>query len=123
MKKNLTFKLFYLCLCLLVITSCSSDDDQIENKAPNSFSLVSVSSGATDVDLKPTFIWQPALDEDSENVSYDLYVDTSNPPVNIVQNNIATLDFTLQSDLDFNTKYFWKVVAMSEDNTALGDYE
>lgn len=58
---------------------------------------------STTVDLKWT-----ASDVDNDALTYDVYFDTNNPPINKIGDNITTttLNVTLESSKD----YFWKVV-------------
>ncbi len=138
-KKLLIFRLFLLLIPFAFIVSCSSDSDEDddgveviddpdpenpdeeedpENQPPNAFSLVTISSGATNVEIRPGFIWEPATDPDSENIVYDLYIGTQNPPGTVIVSDIATTTYTLQSDLNFNTLYYWRVVAKDSDGNS-----
>ena len=114
-------RFIFLVFSIVLLVGCTRDDSQPEvsrNYPPEAFSLVSAPSGATDVELRPSFIWESAIDSDSENVVYNLYVGKSNPPTTKIGEDIATTSFTLQEDLYFNTKYYWKVIAKDSDGNS-----
>ncbi|WP_339696804.1 hypothetical protein [uncultured Marixanthomonas sp.] len=102
-------------LALLVISvfSCSKDDDNPNsgNQSPDSFNLITVPDGATDVDLNPTFSWEPAIDPDGDAVSYDVYLDTENPPTTVVASDLSDITYTLQDNLNAGETYYWAVKA------------
>ncbi|MHB8906733.1 MAG: VWA domain-containing protein [Melioribacteraceae bacterium] len=50
-------------------------------------------------------------------VSYDLYLDKGNPPLQIIASKIAQKFFTLTSSLDYYTIYYWRVVANFSDGS------
>ncbi|RFN58913.1 fibronectin type III domain-containing protein [Marixanthomonas ophiurae] len=102
-------------LALLVVSvfSCSKDDDSPNpgNQAPDSFNLITVPDGSTDVDLNPTFSWEPAIDPDGDAVSYDVYLDTENPPTTAVASNLSDITYIPQDNLNSGDTYYWAVVA------------
>lgn len=110
-------------LVLLLITtfvsfSCSSDDDNDDNETtnqpPNSFNLLEVPDGETDVALMPSFSWNSATDPDGDAVEYDLYLDTNSSPSTTIANSISETSFTAENNLEPDTTYYWKVVAKDD---------
>lgn len=99
-------------LTSFAFTSCSSDDDGVtglepENHAPNSFNLNEVADGAT----QPQLSWKAATDTDGDDVTYEVYLDTENPPQNSIANNLGVNAFSIEEDLQPETTYYWTVVA------------
>ena len=55
------------------------------------------------------------------SVAYDVYLDTTNPPVNRLAEDITTTD-VYTGALQLSTPYFWQVVAQDErGRTTAGD--
>ncbi|HLW32002.1 MAG TPA: lipocalin family protein [Aequorivita sp.] len=104
-------RLIPIFLLSLALISCSTDDGVPANQAPKGFDLIEVADGATGVSLKPTLTWSAAADPDGDAVVYDLYVGTSNPPTSSIASNLTQTTFTLNTNLEINTAYYWRVVA------------
>ena len=53
--------LFVTLTALFLLTACNKDDNAgtAGNNPPEAFDLIAVADGATDVDVKPTFSWNP----------------------------------------------------------------
>ncbi|APY11987.1 hypothetical protein BWZ22_12435 [Seonamhaeicola sp. S2-3] len=108
---------------LLFLSSCSSDDDNtqpesiIQNSAPNSFSLAGISDNEENVDLTPLFLWTEATDPDGDPVTYSLYLDTVQNPVNLVSSGITGILYGIVTPLDMEKTYYWKVEA-EDDKSA-----
>jgi len=109
--KNLKSTL--LALLVISVFSCSKDDDNPNpgNQSPDSFNLITVPDGTTDVDLNPTFSWEPAIDPDGDALSYDVYLDTENPPATVVASDLSDITYTPVDNLNPGDTYFWAVVA------------
>ena len=74
-------------------------------------------------DIKPYFSWSKVQNA----TKYGLIISNDNDYSSIVYNNQNINDniFQYTSDapkLSYNTEYFWKVVAIKNDDTNLGDY-
>ncbi len=74
-------------------------------------------------DIKPYFSWSKVQNA----TKYGLIISNDNDYTSIVYNNQNINDniFQYPSDapkLSYNTEYFWKVVAIKNDDTNLGDY-
>jgi len=69
----------------VLLSSCNKGKDKPEpapaNQAPNSFDLVGVANGASNVDLMPNFSWTAATDPDGDTVTYDLYIGSNENPI------------------------------------------
>lgn len=120
--KTLQIKFKSLLILLLmgcVFNSCSSDDNNIpENQAPNSFNLLEVGDGASDVDPQPRLTWEEATDPDGDPVSYDFYIGTENPPTTKMASGLTTKYYIIEDSLDFNTLYYWKVTAKDNQSNS-----
>jgi hypothetical protein len=66
------------------------------------------------VNRTPTFSWEQATDPDGDTVTYDLYVDSQENPSTLIAENLSTTSFELTENLDFETQYYWKVVAKDD---------
>ena len=89
----------------------------VSNAIPDGVSLSYPPNNATEVDLSPTFTWQP-----SENaLSYRLQVSSTPSPEGIFEDvfNIQENVYQLETMLQTNTGYFWRVNA----SNACGDSE
>ncbi|MDP6921446.1 MAG: hypothetical protein QGH06_00560, partial [Lutibacter sp.] len=77
------------------------------NHLPFSPELVSPSLGAIEQNATTTLEWN-ASDVDGDSLTYDVYVDTVDPPATKVAENQAEKTHTL--DLTTTTNYYWRVV-------------
>ena len=75
---------------------------------PGAFALESPGSGAVQQLLSDTLRWDSA----SSAASYDVYIDTHNPPVVKYDSNIVTNSYAV-SGLHLGTTYYWKIIAKS----------
>ena len=72
--------------------------------------------GQTDVSIDTDLDWSDAANADT----YDVYVDTVDPPVTKVGSDIAVSTYT-PSSLLYDTQYFWQIVAKNNcGNSATG---
>ncbi len=80
----------------------------ISNTAP--------SIGSENISIQPVLTWE----FDANTEYYDLYFDTTNPPLNRVVNNATALEIGtyIPSELDYDTLYFWKVVSRNSTMTS-----
>ncbi len=67
-------------------------------------------SGASGTDLKTSFSWTGGDQDPNDPVTYDIYLDTVNPPIVKTATDCAATNF-LTGILQSNTTYFWKIVA------------
>lgn len=82
-----------------------------DNTAPNTFSLISLVNEATGVLLMPSFEWKGSEDPDGDDVLYTLVLDINQNPVTIIAEDIENTNFTLETVLEEDTTYYWKVIA------------
>lgn len=94
-----------------VFTNCSKSESAPDNQPPNSFNLISVADGATDIGLEPQLKWEAATDPDGDQVTYQVYLDAQNPPQTSIVNNLDVNTFTVDEALSPATTYYWKVIA------------
>jgi len=110
-------------LVALCVLACSKNDDTEPpepvvidrpdpmNQAPGVFNLLSVVDNDTNVNPSPTFTWEQATDPDGDEVVYDLYLDTKSEPDSLIASSLNSTSFEIIQNLEFETEYFWKVVA------------
>lgn len=116
---QLKFKTFLLMLLVGFAFASCSKDDEVENRPPNSFTLNEVANAE---DLQPKLTWETATDPDGDDVSYQVYFDTENPPQITIANQLAISSFTIENALETETTYYWKVIAKdTEGNTTESD--
>ncbi|MEO8773717.1 MAG: lipocalin family protein [Gelidibacter sp.] len=109
---RLEFKTFLLLVFVSVFfSSCSSDDDSPKNQAPDAFDLTGIADGASSISLNPTLSWNSTTDPDGDAITYDLYLDTVNPPKTLLVESSSETNFTSTENLERGTTYYWHVVA------------
>lgn len=102
---------------LYSITSCSKDNAADEdngitpNSPPETFSLIGVPNNSTEVDILPTFIWEEATDSDGDSVTYSLYLAPIGKPLELIDENLTSLEYTITTPLSLYENYNWKVIA------------
>ena len=74
--------------------------------------------GATNVSPEPTLSWTGG-DAEGDPVTYDVYLDTVNPPTTLVCNDVPTASCT-PGTLALGTTYYWRVVASDGTATSTG---
>jgi hypothetical protein len=79
------------------------------NDAPNNPSNPDPYDTETEVYITTDVSWT-CTDPDGDDVTYDVYFGTSNPPPKVVSNQSET-SYDPPGMLDFNTKYYWQIVA------------
>lgn len=105
-------KTWILIAFIALISSCTSDDDDsTKNQAPNSFNLIEVADGTTNSALNPIFSWNASTDPDGDAVSYDLYLDTTNPPTTLIAGKLSETNYTSEASLAHETTYYWSIAA------------
>ena len=85
-----------------------TEGEGISNYVPFSPELVSPQLNATETGGSTVTLEWNASDVDNDPLTFDVYVDTVNPPTNLQATDIspATLDFVTSA----SAEYFWKVV-------------
>lgn len=104
-------RLLFILFIGAVFSSCSKSESAPESRPPNSFNLIEVPNGATDIGLQPQLKWEAAIDPDGDRVTYQVYLDAKNPPQTSIVNNLDVNTFTIEDALQPETTYYWKVIA------------
>ena len=79
------------------------------NDPPNNPSNPNPYDGEIDVFINTDVSWT-CSDPDGDDITYDVYFGTSSPPPKVVSNQTA-MSYDPPDLLDFDTKYYWQVVA------------
>jgi hypothetical protein len=66
----------------------------------------------TDVYITTDLSWA-CSDPDNDDITYDVYFGTTSPPSKVVSNQ-TELTYDPPGELDFNTEYYWQIVAWDE---------
>ncbi len=107
------------------LTSPASFLVNTDNAPPEPFVLIYPLNDIELSSLTPTFSWHTAVDVDPDDVvSYELYLDTPEPGVEVYELGSDTL-FQPPAPLLDNTSYFWRVVAkdiLGFETNSIGDY-
>jgi formylglycine-generating enzyme required for sulfatase activity len=112
--KNLVY---YLLIGLISITfyslsSCKESADNI-NIAPTEPAQPAPGNNANEVILATSLVWE-CSDPDGDKLVYDVYFGTNANP-DLVAEGVATRSYYYGKP-DYNTTYYWKVVARDENN-------
>ena len=83
----------------------------IQNSLPEQVSLDSPENGNTTMDRTPGLAWDIPGDDDSDSLTYHLFVNDSAGGIIYNQTGIATNSYTFSSDLALDDTYFWMVRA------------
>lgn len=102
----------FLSLSTVIILSGCSSDDGPSNRAPEQVVLISPTDQSEGVDIENIDLqWQQVTDPDGDAVSYDVYLDSVNPPVEAVATALNTTSYSITTPLGHETPYYWNVVA------------
>lgn len=80
------------------------------NNEPNTPNSETPLDNSTNIPLSPTLSWD-CSDADGDNLTYDVYFSTSNPPETLVSQGQTSKSY-IKGTLLHNTKYFWRVIAV-----------
>lgn len=113
--KFLKLSLLLFCVILLV-SSCSLSGEGDEN---NTITTVGKPNSPTpahnSIDVESAVVLSWKCDSYS---SFDVYFSKSNPPTDLYIQNISTPNVTVVG-LNFQTRYYWKVVSHQKDGTSV----
>lgn len=84
------------------------------NNSPHAFNLSLPENNSTNAELNVSLSWEASTDPDQDPVVYDVYFGTESEPVTKVSTGQSEITYTPSSDLNQNTKYYWKVVAKDD---------
>jgi uncharacterized protein (TIGR02145 family) len=79
---------------------------------PTAFSLISPTMSETCVALDAKLVWRSSTDPDGNDITYDVFFGTDNPPMSTVSTDQS--DTTFLPALVDNTTYFWNIKAKNE---------
>ena len=88
----------------------------IGNLAPYEPSNPIPTNGSTGISISADLSWIGGDPNYGDTVTYDVYFGTTNPPTTNVSNNQTATTYNLGT-LNYNTKYYWKIVAWDSNNT------
>jgi|GEM_PF-3711035 hypothetical protein len=83
-----------------------------------------LANGATIAPNNPTLSWSDESVSSHQTTTYDVYLDTDNPPLNSIVQNVTGTSFTLPL-LAPNTKYYYNVVSKNssgKDSICIGSF-
>jgi hypothetical protein len=86
------------------------------NNPPNSPNNPLPGDGATEIDIEADLSWD-CDDPDGDFLTYDVYFDTINPPLDNVSDDQVETTFDLEI-LEFGTTYYWQIIATDEHNAS-----
>ena len=95
------------------------------NYLPDKVVLSSPADDSSGTDRTPEFTWQAAYDKNGDTLTYQFLLskdETFTNPSDLLYNvtSISGLSYTIPSNLDVDTSYFWKVRA--NDSVGYGEY-
>lgn len=97
---------------MATLLSCSKEDvTEVQNEKPQPFNLIAINNGAVDVGVKPTFVWEPAIDPEGFNVTYDLLVGKTANDLESFASTINGTTFTVTNRFPVLEELFWSVKA------------
>lgn len=89
----------------------------VPNEGPSAPSNPSPANASDDQPLSPQMTWQVSVDPEGDDVTYDIYLDTADPPVSKVDSNLTSASYN-SSPLGYGTRYYWQVVAKDDHGNA-----
>jgi formylglycine-generating enzyme required for sulfatase activity len=84
------------------------------NDAPGAPSNPNPADNAVDVSVTATLSWQ-CSDPDGDDLTYDVYLGTANDNLTLMSEEQSATSY-VPSELDFETVYYWKVVASDDQD-------
>lgn len=81
-----------------------------ENRAPNEPRLPNPGDGKKNIKTTVVLSWVGG-DEDGDDVTYDVYLDITNPPATKVSANQSFQFYDPDPDLNSGTTYYWQIIA------------
>ncbi len=116
------FKISLVILFFAAFCSCSKDDAPEQqvvvqpepiNQAPSQFNLIAPEADAQNIDVSPTFNWEAAVDSDGDQITYEIYADTTSTPSTLIGTTTET-SFEPQERLSLLENYNWRVTASDD---------
>lgn len=117
MKVRISIPLIFVAIWVLCISPICNEEDT--NEMPDQPQCINPQNNSTEVDLNPTLNWSGS-DPDGDQLNYTLRFGPNSPPYTIVAENYSPTALDV-GPLDYNTKYYWYVVAYdNQDNSRQG---
>ncbi|MDK2884401.1 MAG: hypothetical protein PWQ33_980 [Pseudothermotoga sp.] len=104
------FSMLVLFSLILFASSCVS----VFNNPPNAPANPYPEDNATDVSPDLSLQWS-CSDPDGDSLVYDIYFGTDSNNLQLVEQNYSSNSYQI-SDLEYNKKYYWKIVAKDTKN-------
>lgn len=112
MIRNRIYMFITLGLLALLVSqlSCSSkSNESSDNQAPSTPVLTQPLDGTSATPTSVLLVWE-ASDPDGDSLTFNLFLDTANPPEQLVASKLPASNHTV-SPLSQGVTYFWKVTA------------
>lgn len=90
----------------------------VANNAPEAFNLLTLENESENSSLTPSFTWETSIDPEGETVIYEFYLDTAGNPETKLGESLVDTSYTITSSLMYNTTYYWKVIAIDENDNS-----
>ncbi|MER3374841.1 MAG: lipocalin family protein [Allomuricauda sp.] len=101
----------YMLICGMLLCSCGGDDGP-SNQIPEKAVLTNPAHQTQGADIENLGLqWQQATDPDGDPVLYDVFLGSTNPPMENVTSDLNTTNFSVEGPLEFNTIYYWNISA------------
>ena len=84
---------------------------------PQAFNLSAPADSSTNVSLTPTLSWEASIGADSYSVIVSADNSYTNPIVDVT--DLSDNHYLINSDLDYNTTYYWKVTATNDSGSTV----
>ncbi len=104
--KRILFHLICAAFAVFIV-ACAGIAPGILNQPPNAPSNPTPADNATDVDIDVTLSWT-CSDPDGDTLTYNVYFGTASNPTIVATVTTESYD---PGSLNYNTKYYWKIVA------------
>lgn len=95
-----------------------TEGDGVSNHLPFLPELKNPTQDATVTTASVTLEWEPASDVDGDSLTYDVYLDSNNPPTTQIGDNLSGT--TLDENLNASTNYYWRVVVKDGKGETVG---
>jgi len=101
---------------VFLFIKCKKDSNEPQNLSPTTPSNPTPSSGAAAQPWSLILKWSKCTDPESNPVSYDIYIGTTNTPP-LVQADWADTTYSFNG-MTAATTYYWKIVAKDDQNNS-----
>lgn len=96
---------------VILLLSCSGDNSPSNQDPENTVLTNPIDQTQAAAIANLNLQWQQANDPDGDAVLYDVFLDTTNPPMENMTTDLNTTVYSVEGPLEFNTIYYWSVVA------------